>query len=341
MTEDAPDLYRAIGGADTCLRLSAAFYARVDNEPSLRPLFPGKSKRCAVEAFAAFLAQFLGGPTEDARHRWWLSLRESHLRFKIGPAERAAWMRQLVLALDEVQIDEPFRTALRELFEQSSAYLAHTESECDTLHPELAWRWTAQRQLDDAVAAVRSGDAQRAIALAEASTAHNRSLLAGLLAVMMGSRNDAIQRYVHDKISADPTIVQETYADRTLLHEASANGILTLVELLLSLGADPGATDGGGHTPLYTVANECTTAEGASVVRALVARGADVNAKGGVTRCTPLHMAARRGSVEIAQALLECGADLAARDTKGDTPLRRALNCKKPQVAAVLAARRG
>jgi ankyrin repeat protein len=112
------------------------------------------------------------------------------------------------------------------------------------------------------------------------------------------------------------------------------------VELLLSLGADPGATDGGGHTPLYTVANECTHAGGANVVRALVSHGADVNAKGGVTRCTPLHMAARRGNVEIAEALLQCGADIEARDSKGDTPLRRALNCKKPQVAAVLAARR-
>jgi len=31
-----------------------------------------------------------GGPSEDSQRRWWLSLRESHLRFKIGDRERKA-----------------------------------------------------------------------------------------------------------------------------------------------------------------------------------------------------------------------------------------------------------
>ena len=87
---DGFNLYQAIGGAVTCRNLSAAFYARVGRDPVLRPLFPGKTHKCAIEAFSAFLAQFLGGPPEDAQRRWWLSLRESHLRFKIGQKERDA-----------------------------------------------------------------------------------------------------------------------------------------------------------------------------------------------------------------------------------------------------------
>jgi truncated hemoglobin YjbI len=53
-------------------------------------------------AFAAFLAPFLDGPSEDAQQRWWLSLRESHLRFEIGRKERDAWMNNMIGALDDV-----------------------------------------------------------------------------------------------------------------------------------------------------------------------------------------------------------------------------------------------
>ncbi len=55
----------AIGGEAACKRLSAEFYARVATDPVLRPLFPGKSLRCAIDEFAAFLIQFLGGDEEQ------------------------------------------------------------------------------------------------------------------------------------------------------------------------------------------------------------------------------------------------------------------------------------
>jgi len=75
---------------------------------------------------------------------------------------------------------------------------------------------------------------------------------------------------------------------------------------------------------------------GPAIVRALVQAGANVNACAGVTRSTPLHMAARRGHLEIAQASLDCGAALDALDRKGDTPLQRAINCRRQKVAQFL-----
>src|SRR5712691_4102996 len=113
----ASNLYQAVGGTAACRKLSALFYARVEQDPLLRPLFPGKTLKCAIEEFAAFLVQFLGGPSEDAQRRWWLSLRESHLRFKIGQKERDAWMNNMVKALDDVQIGAPVRSALHGFFE--------------------------------------------------------------------------------------------------------------------------------------------------------------------------------------------------------------------------------
>jgi ankyrin repeat protein len=112
-----------------------------------------------------------------------------------------------------------------------------------------------------------------------------------------------------------------------------------MVECLLRLGADPDAQDGGGHTPLYSLANGREASNGGDVVRALARNGAKVNANDGVKHCTPLHMAARRGNLRIAEALLDCGADIDARDSLGDTPLRRSVNCNKIQVASLLLAR--
>jgi hemoglobin len=350
------DLYSAAGGLDTCRKLSSAFYAHVERDPLLRPLFPGKSFRCAIEAFAGFLVQFLGGPGEDGQRQWWwLSLRESHLRFKIGQRERDAWMHNMAKALDDVRVEEPVRAALLGLFERSSAYLVNhgdgsraverrNEPADDHIHSELARRWDLQRTLDEEVAAVRSGDAHRAIALAESAALQawfqrDRAILVGLLALMIGSGHTAMLDYVRQKLLRDPALAQERYSGRALLHWASGAGSLNFVELLLHLGANPNATDGGGHTPLYCLANECGGAGGGNVVRALVQRGAGVDAKDGVKHCTALHMAARRGNVEVAEALLDCGADIEARDTLGDTPLRRAVNCNKTGVAALLLSR--
>ena len=47
-------------------------------------------------------------------------------------------------------------------------------------------------------------------------------------------------------------------------------------------------------------------------------------------------MAARRGHVEIVRALLDSGAAVNAQDRKGDTPLARAINCRKSGVAQLL-----
>ena len=81
-------------------------------------------------------------------------------------------------------------------------------------------------------------------------------------------------RYVQERVTHDLALVRERYAGRTLLHEASARGNLTMVELLLRLGADPNAQDGGGHTPLYSLANEYRASDGGDVVRALAQSGA-------------------------------------------------------------------
>ncbi|XP_047101226.1 FYVE zinc finger domain protein UPA1-like [Schistocerca piceifrons] len=71
-------------------------------------------------------------------------------------------------------------------------------------------------------------------------------------------------------------------------------------------------------------------------LRALIAAGADVEARGGWWGWTALHCAADRGDVEAARLLVGAGAAVDARDDDGWTPLHMAALNGRAEVAAEL-----
>ncbi len=243
----------ALGGEAGCQRLSAEFYARVGKDPVLRPLFPGKSLRCAIEAFAAFLIQFLGGDEDQTQDRWWLSLRESHARFQISPAQRNAWLKHMGSALDAAPLDDATRKALRQFFLHSSTYVVGKEA-AGPEHEELAARWSQQRLLDEVIGAIAAGRDHEALALAP-QLASRPSVFIGLLARMMQTRRAGLIRFAIDAVESDPSLAKRRFFGKTLLHFASGAGCVDVVALLLRLGTAPNIQDRGGHTPLYCVAD--------------------------------------------------------------------------------------
>ncbi len=258
-------LLESLGAEEGCRRLSTEFYARVGKDPILRPLFPGKSLQCAIQEFAAFLIQFLGGDEEQTQDRWWLSLRESHARFRIGPTERSAWLKQMGEALDTAPLDPAARNVLRQFFLQSSGYIVGKET-AGPEHDELVSRWREQRLLDRAIDTIAAGDDHEALALAPQFSLRP-SVFLGLLARVVRSGRTELIRFTIDAVSSDPFLAARRFSGKTLLHFASGAGSFEVVTLLLRLGTDPNIQDRGGHTPLYCVANECATETGAQVVR--------------------------------------------------------------------------
>lgn len=104
----------------------------------------------------------------------------------------------------------------------------------------------------------------------------------------------------------------------TALHLAAFYGKRGVAELLLARGADLAALSSNqmANTPLHAA---LAGREDADVVALLIARGADVNARGAMGY-TPLHIAASRGNASLVERLLSSGAKAMARTEDGKTP---------------------
>jgi hemoglobin len=97
-----PPTFTDLGGEQTFRRLVEGFYARVADDPILRPLYPEADLAPARERLTLFLIQYWGGPTTYSDTRGHPRLRMRHAPFPIGPAQRDAWLGHMRAALDDV-----------------------------------------------------------------------------------------------------------------------------------------------------------------------------------------------------------------------------------------------
>jgi hemoglobin len=164
----------------------------------------------------------------------------------------------------------------------------------------------------------------------------------GLRHIAENSRYDVSLSELEQLLAQDRSVANARGHLGNLLHDAAQAWDSGRVRLLLSFGAEANARNfEGGHTPLYYAANHVDLlrpADGKAVAETLIRHGAAVNVHSGPTRGTPLHTAARRDNVAVGSVLLSTGAEIEARDIKGETPLRRALNCRQPGMIELLLA---
>lgn len=104
----------------------------------------------------------------------------------------------------------------------------------------------------------------------------------------------------------------------TPLHIAASRNHIKFVEVLLENNADMGATTRNGTTVLHWAAKESRAATFSLLLPGPDFNAPDINAVDAQNR-TALHIAAHRGNVDAAQALLAHNASTTIRDNDGKT----------------------
>jgi hemoglobin len=128
--------YEAVGGEETFTRLVRRFYAEVEADPVLRPVYPSRDLGPAEEHLRLFLMQYWGGPGTYSERRGHPRLRMRHSRFSIGEAERDAWLRHMRTALDEIALDPAHDEKLWQYLVMAAHSLVNQEPEGAPLGPE-------------------------------------------------------------------------------------------------------------------------------------------------------------------------------------------------------------
>ena len=133
-----------------------------------------------------------------------------------------------------------------------------------------------------------------------------------------------------DAALGHPVFGWSTYGETPLMIAALGNA-RKAVEALIARGADVNAKNDIGETPLFYAAQRNSH----DAAKLLIERGADVNAKdkhGG----TPLHEAAFSNYLDVAKLLIDRGAAVNAKDDGGYTPLDEAWDNDADGVQAML-----
>jgi len=119
---ESTSLYERVGREPFFFSLVDRFYASIETDPVLRPLYPealdGPRRRLAL-----FLIQYWGGPDTYSQERGHPRLRMRHFRFPIGTPEREAWLGHMRAAVESSGALPRDAAALMDYFESAATSL--------------------------------------------------------------------------------------------------------------------------------------------------------------------------------------------------------------------------
>ena len=121
------------------------------------------------------------------------------------------------------------------------------------------------------------------------------------LAAASHNRHIQVAKLLHQHGAVLPT----GYSGYTLLHAASSDGSMNVVQWLLDIGADVNVQGDDHKTPLHLAAANGRL----EVVQTLLGHSVDVNDAAAWGKYTPLHEASLGGHLDVVRLLIQNGAD--------------------------------
>lgn len=122
-----PDnFYEAVGGSATFTRLVEVFYEGVAEDPLLRPMYPEADLGPAADRLRMFLEQYWGGPKTYSETRGHPRLRMRHAPFRIGLAERDAWLKHMRHAVTTLDLPDDLDAILWDYLERAAHFLVNS-----------------------------------------------------------------------------------------------------------------------------------------------------------------------------------------------------------------------
>ncbi|MEV0397533.1 globin [Polymorphospora rubra] len=118
--------FALIGGEPTFRKLVAEFYRGIAADPVLRPMYPEADLGPATERMTLFLMQYWGGPNTYSQERGHPRLRMRHAPFRIGAAERDAWLGHMRRAVDSVELPPDQAATLWDYLERAAYFMVNT-----------------------------------------------------------------------------------------------------------------------------------------------------------------------------------------------------------------------
>lgn len=122
MSDNMQSVYDMVGSEEPFRELVALFYAKVEQDPVLRPMFPDDLEDGKYWQFL-FLMQYFGGPARYMEERGHPRLRMRHFPFEINQEARDHWLEHMLTSIDEVGFQEPVRSVMRQYFKKASTFL--------------------------------------------------------------------------------------------------------------------------------------------------------------------------------------------------------------------------
>jgi len=118
--QQAMTVYEYVGGTPFFARLVEAFYAGVEADPILRPMYPDDLAGPKAR-LTGFLVQYWGGPTDYSDARGHPRLRLRHAPFVVDARARDAWLAHMTAAVAASGADDVVSSALLDYFAHAAS----------------------------------------------------------------------------------------------------------------------------------------------------------------------------------------------------------------------------